>query len=97
MNNRGFAITTILFGLMILFCLLLTSLLSLLSIYKGNVEKLVESDNAAREEVTMIANKNYSSIDSLKAETDTSKKKRGLYCFGASHTECRYVSNVELK
>ena len=94
MNNRGFAITTILFGLMILFCLLLTSLLSLLSIYKGNVEKLVESDNAAREEVTMIANKNYSSIDSLKAETDTSKKKRGLYCFG---NNCRYVSNVELK
>lgn len=97
MNNRGFAITTILFGLMILFCLLLTSLLSLLSIYKGNVEKLVESDNAARKTITMIANKEYTSIDGLKAETNMSKKKRGLYCFGNSHDDCRYVSNAELK
>ena len=93
MNNKGFAITTILFGLMILFCLLLTSLLSLLSIYKGNVEKLVESDNAARAEVTMIANKNYTTIDEIKA----AGKGRGIYCLGSSHNDCRYVSNVELK
>ena len=88
MNKKGFAITTILFGLMILFCLLLVSLLSILSIYKSNVEKLVELDNGARDTIKMTKNSEYNSIDEIKG------KNRGLYCF---ENDCRYYSNEELK
>jgi len=49
MNNKGFAITTILYGILILFCLLLLSMLGILSTYRGNIEKLIESHNGARE------------------------------------------------
>lgn len=93
MNNRGFAITTILFGLMILFCLLLTSLLSILSIYKSNVEKLVENDGAARSTIKMEPDEDYVNITEIK----DADKGRGIYCIGSSHDDCRYVSNSELE
>ena len=48
MNNKGFAITTILYGIMILFCLLLVSLLSILSSYRKTQELLIEENNGAR-------------------------------------------------
>ncbi len=49
MNNKGFAITTILYGILILFCLLLLSMLGILSTYRANIEKLIENHNGARE------------------------------------------------
>jgi len=49
MNNKGFAITTILYGVLILFCLLLVSMLGILSTYRGNLEKLIENNNGARD------------------------------------------------
>ena len=48
MNNKGFAITTILYGVLILFCLLLVSMLGILSTYRNNLEKLIKEDNGAR-------------------------------------------------
>ena len=45
MNNKGFAITTILYGTLILFMLLLVSMLGILAIYKGNLEKLINSNS----------------------------------------------------
>ena len=48
MNNKGFAITTILYGIMILFCLLLVSLLGILSSYRKTQEVLIENNNGAR-------------------------------------------------
>lgn len=48
MNNKGFAITTILYGILILFCLLLLSMLGILSTYRGNIEKLIENHSGAR-------------------------------------------------
>lgn len=48
MNNKGFAITTILYGIMILFCLLLVSLLGILSSYRKTQELLIEENNGAR-------------------------------------------------
>ncbi len=48
MNNKGFAITTILYGVLILFCLLLLSMLGILSSYRGNLEKLMDKNNGAR-------------------------------------------------
>ena len=49
MNNKGFAITTILYGIMILFVFLLMSLLGILSVYRNNLDKLIESNHGARE------------------------------------------------
>ena len=49
MNNKGFAITTILYGIMILFCLLLVSLLGMLSSYKKTQDILTESTNGTRD------------------------------------------------
>ncbi len=49
MNNKGFAISTILYGLMILFIFLFLSLLGILSQQKNNMEKLIENTNGARD------------------------------------------------
>ena len=49
MNNKGFAITTILYGILILFCLLLLSMLGILSTYRNNIEKLIGKQQGARE------------------------------------------------
>lgn len=49
MNNKGFAISTILYGLMILFLMLFLSLLGILSQQKSNMEKLIENTNGARD------------------------------------------------
>ena len=49
MNNKGFAISTILYGLMILFIFLFLSLLGILSQQKNNIEKLIENTNGARD------------------------------------------------
>lgn len=49
MNNKGFAITTILYGLLILFLLLMVSMLGILSSYKDRLEMLIENTNGARE------------------------------------------------
>lgn len=49
MNNKGFAITTILYGVLILFLMLLVSMLGILSTYKDRLELLIESNNGARD------------------------------------------------
>ena len=71
MNNKGFAITTILYGLMLLFSMLLISLLSVLSIYRNNLEKLMDSANGTRDILTMKVKH---------AEEETEITERGLYC-----------------
>ena len=55
MNNKGFAITTILYGVLILFLMLLVSMLGILATYKNRLELLIESSNGTRE----IINENY--------------------------------------
>jgi hypothetical protein len=49
MNNKGFAITTILYGTMILFLMLVLSMLAILSTYKDRLELLIDGTNAARD------------------------------------------------
>lgn len=48
MNNKGFAITTILYGTLILFLMLLLSMLGILSTYNDRLEMLIENNNGAR-------------------------------------------------
>ena len=49
MNNKGFAITTILYGMMVLFLMLFLSMLGILSTYKDRLEMLIENTNGARD------------------------------------------------
>lgn len=75
MNNRGFAITTLLYGILIIFLFLFASLIGMLSTYKDSLEKLVENNHGAREIITMKLNNH---------EYDGT---RGLYC---SDGVCKY-------
>ena len=88
MNNKGFAITTVLFGLMILFVLLIFSLLGILSICRSNLEKIVDSANGSRDTITIIKNTTYNNYDALK---NSNVEKSGLYCF-TDTGECKYIS-----
>ena len=56
MNNKGFAITTILYGTLILFLFLLLSMLGILNTYRSNLEKLEDENNGARETVMAVGN-----------------------------------------
>ena len=49
MNNKGFAITTVLYGIFILFLMLLMSLLGMLSTYKNRLGILIENTNGTRD------------------------------------------------
>lgn len=49
MNNKGFAITTILYGTFLLFMMLLLVMLSILSRYKDNIAILMDNVNGARD------------------------------------------------
>ena len=49
MNNKGFAITTILYGILILFLMLLVSMLGILSTYKDRLGMLIDNNNGARD------------------------------------------------
>ena len=54
MNNKGFAITTILYGTLILFLMLLVSMLGILNTYKDRLEILIDSNNGARDIINSI-------------------------------------------
>lgn len=49
LNNKGFAITAILYGTLILFLMLMLSMLGILSTYKDRLEILIENTNGARD------------------------------------------------
>lgn len=54
MNNKGFAITTILYGTLILFLMLLLSMLGILATYKDRLEILIDSNNGARDIINSV-------------------------------------------
>ena len=81
MNNKGFAITTVLYGTLILFCLLLVSMLGILSTYKNNLDKLINATNGTRDIVKM-EKKNINSLNEI--------TKMGLYCLNET---CMYCQN----
>ena len=105
-NNKGFAITTVIFGTMILFMLLLLSILGLTSNYLKNLNLLTDSANGTRETGTMkaicIPQNNIDEIRRLYfRETSVNHSecmknvKSGLYCFGSPSggcsTNCEYL------
>lgn len=54
MNNKGFAITTILYGTMILFLMLILAMLGILSSYKDKMDLLIESERGARTIINFV-------------------------------------------
>ncbi len=88
MNNKGFAITTILFGLVLIFSMLLMSLLGTLSIYRSNMEKLAEGVNGtggARNMVIKRPVKKDTSGNAFTSESQVSNYAKsngsGVYCY----------------
>ena len=83
MNNRGFAITTVLYGTLILFCLLIISMLGILSTWRNNLDKLIDNNGGARSIVTMKLKPVGSAINTM-----------GLYC-NINGTKCKYCINSD--
>ena len=54
MNNKGFAITTLLYGTLILFLMLLLSMLGILATYKDRLEILIDSNKGARDIINSV-------------------------------------------
>ena len=48
MNNKGFAITTMLYGTFLVFLMLMFAMLGILNTFKTNMEKLIDGNNGAR-------------------------------------------------
>ena len=92
MNNKGFAITTILYGLLILFCLLLVSLLGIMATYKDNLEKLIDNMNGSRDIITMQCVEYNGTFEEFK---NSGNAQRGLYKFSGNDM-CTYVGNSDL-
>ena len=73
LNNKGFAITTILYGTLILFLMLMLSMLEILSTYKDRLEMLIENANGARDII------NYNNIGYFDLNTVPSASDRMTY------------------
>ena len=91
MNNKGFAITTIIFGILILFIMLVTSLLGILSTCHNNLRLLVDNNSGSRDIIT-LKKIEYASYNAL---INSNIKQSGLYCFNDTH-KCQYVSRKKL-
>ena len=74
MNNKGFAITTILYVMMLLFLMLIVSLLGILSTYRSRLEMLQEGENGAREIIYSRYNK-----ENIAPEIILSNESSGTY------------------
>jgi len=61
LNNRGFAITLVLYGTLVLFLLLLVSLLGILSTYKLRLEKLYPEPTVEDKQLTCELSARYDS------------------------------------
>lgn len=48
MNNKGFAISTMLYGTFILFLMLMLAMLGILNTFKSNMDLLIDGNNGAR-------------------------------------------------
>ena len=80
-DNRGFAITTVIFGVLVLFMLLLLSLLGMLSNYLNSLDILMDSVNGTR---------NMAIMKPICESSETIEELREKYIPGTStdHTEC---------
>lgn len=87
MNNKGFAITTILYGIMVLFCILLVSMLGILSSYRKTQELLTESTNGSRD---IVKYDTFHQVD-----IDNINSSRIIYCDEEKNvTYCCYRSVI---
>ena len=99
MNNKGFAITTILYGIMILFCILLVSLLGLLASYKKTQNLLVDNTNGTRDIVKVErfeASDKDKDLEGFCSKLADSKSYRIVFCDDDDDDSCVYkhVSDV---
>ena len=93
MNNKGFAITTMLYGTFLVFLLLMLVMFNLLSNFKTNMDKLIEGNGGAREIVGIKCsdivkdddgNGKYSFAEQYGYD-DLGKKSKAKYWFNEYH------------
>ena len=77
MNNKGFAITSILYGLLVMFLLIVVGTLGILSNQKKLMEELIDGDNGARDIVKLETIQ----LDSV--SDDLIASERVLYVYGS--------------
>ena len=89
MNNKGFAITSIIYGLMLLFVVIVTSFLSILVGKNRRFDELVEGVYDSLEYETIEVTINETKNDFKENENTTYvTKKRALYNFKINNKEC---------
>ena len=89
LNNKGFAITSILYGLLILFVLMVGSYLIVLSVKKNNLDKITESI-----EVDYM-NNIVSPLDCPTVETSFTPSNNSK--FSSPYSTCYYTFNIRLE
>jgi len=96
MNNKGFAITSIIYGLMLLFIMIITSFLSMLVGRNRRIDELLESvyDNVSYEKIVVNTTDFNTESTGVKAYIT---EKRALYEFDINGIECTsYLPNNTL-
>jgi len=89
MNNKGFAITSIIYGLMLLFVVIVTSFLSILVGKNRRFDELVEGVYDSLEYETIEVTINETKNDFTENENTTYvTKKRALYNFDINGEKC---------
>ena len=89
LNNKGFAITSILYGLLILFVLMVGSYLIVLSVKKNNLDKITESieDDYMN---NIVSPKDCPASATTFTPSNNSK-------FSSPYSTCYYTFNIELQ
>ena len=107
LDNKGFAITTIIYGMLILFMFLLLSVLGMLSGYLKNINILMDSVDGVRESATIepicVVGSPLEMRNTYTVNGEYNREKclqifqSGLYCFDSTSVyecsrNCYYVS-----
>lgn len=79
MNNKGFAITSILYGLLVMFLLIVVGSLGILSNQKKLMEELIDGDNGARD-IVQLETINLDEVENFASGYKV--EKRALYVYG---------------
>lgn len=81
MNNKGFAITSVLYGLLIVLLLIIMGSLTTLSNQKKIMEELIDGDKGAREIVNEIIELDDSQFTEINGELSYTTSKTALYVY----------------
>lgn len=83
MNNKGFAITAVLYGLLVMFLMIVVGTLAILYNQKKMMEELIDGDNGAREIVKL------KTIELSEDSFPFTTSEMALYVYNNGDKECK--------